>query len=120
MSDERIASRLPSLTSFDSLGILEDELFTIPEDGPSISEQNTPTLNVDIDQETSRLEIPCGTVKEDKAIQFLLRSGISPHQIIQCVKTYKASKEAGNHGALDVISGVQPEELPERIRTVGQ
>jgi hypothetical protein len=61
-----------------------------------------------------------GTVDEDKAIQLLLQRGLSPEQIIEFVRIHKKSKDAGNHAALDIISGVRTDELPERIHTVGQ
>jgi hypothetical protein len=62
---------------------------------------------------------PSGTVNEDEAIRFLLQS-LRPEQIVQYVKIHKVSKDAGNHAALDVISGVHTDDLLWRIYTVGQ
>jgi hypothetical protein len=120
MSDERIPSRAPSPTLYDYLGIPDDEILPFLEDGLPTYEFGTSTLVSDITQDPSTLLKHVGTANEDQAILFLLRSGISPDQIIKCVKAYKDSKEAGNHEALETISNVQTEELLERIRTVGQ
>jgi hypothetical protein len=115
-----ITFRSPSPTLYDFLGIPSEEVFGIQDDDDLAQEQDLLTSDSDTNQEASKPVQMLGTTDEDEAIQFLLRSGLSSEQIVQFVKIHKSSKEAGNHAALDIISGVQMDELPGRIHTVGQ
>lgn len=110
----------PSPTLYDFLGIPNEEVLDVQDDGDLAHEQDLSTPDSDTKQEASKPMQIVGTRDEDEAIQFLLRGGSSPEQIVQFVKVHKSSKEAGNHAALDIISGVQMDELPGRIHTVGQ
>jgi hypothetical protein len=110
----------PSPTLYDFLGIPNEEALGSQEDGDLAREQDLSTPESDTKQDTSKPVQIFGIMDEDEAIQFLLSGGSSPEQIVQFVKVHKSSKEAGNHAALDIISGVQPDELPGRIHTVGQ
>jgi hypothetical protein len=104
---------------YDYLGLPNEGIIGTPDDIHLAHEQDVSTPDPDIKQEAL---IPAGssdTVNEDTAIQFLLQS-LRPQQIVQCVKIHKVSKDAGNHAALDVISGVHTDELLWRIHTVGQ
>ncbi|OAG14562.1 hypothetical protein CC77DRAFT_559887 [Alternaria alternata] len=117
MSDERASSRKPSPTLYDCLGVRNEE-FTGNLDNIHLThEQNIPTPNHDIKREAPTPVEPSGTVNEDEAIRFLLQS-LRPEQIVQYVKIHKVSKDAGNHAALDVISGVHTDDLLWRIYTV--
>ncbi|CAN9284630.1 unnamed protein product [Alternaria alternata] len=108
----------PSPTLYDFLGIPNEEALGSQEDGDLAREQDLSTPESDTKQDTSKPVQIFGIMDEDEAIQFLLSGGSSPEQIVQFVKVHKSSKEAGNHAALDIISGVQPDELPGRIHTV--
>ncbi|CAN9467248.1 unnamed protein product [Alternaria alternata] len=110
----------PSPTLYDFLGIPNEEALDVQDDGDLAHEQDLSTPDSDTKQEASKPIQIVGTRDEDEAIQFLLRGGSSPEQIVQFVKVHKSSKEAGNHAALDIISGVQMDDLPGRIYTVGQ
>ncbi|CAI9634146.1 unnamed protein product [Alternaria burnsii] len=116
MCYEHIASSSSSTIPFDFRSVLAD--FEIPEHQPSTLEQNSSTPDIDVDQDASTTATSSGTVKEDNAIQYFLRLKFSPEQIIKFAKTHKDSKEYGHDEALEIISGVETEELPERIRTV--
>jgi hypothetical protein len=119
MSNERIAYHTPSPTLYDFLGMPDEEILGNPDDTHLAHEPDTSTPDSVIKQEAPTPANSSGAVNEDKAIQFLLQS-LRPEQIVQCVKIHKDSKDAGNHAALDVISGVQTDELLRRIHTVGQ
>jgi hypothetical protein len=112
ISDEVIPSRSMSPTLYDLLGI--------PKGIPFPSKQDISMLGPDTYLKVSTPAKFPNTVDENKAIQLLLQSGLTPEQIIDFVKIHKASKETGNHEALDIISGVQANELLERIHGVGQ
>lgn len=118
MCYEHIASSSSSTIPFDFRSVLAD--FEIPEHQPSTLEQNSSTPDIDVDQDASTTATSSGTVKEDNAIQYFLRLKFSPEQIIEFAKTHKDSKEYGHNEALEIISGVGTEELPERIRTVSE
>jgi len=119
MSDGRVPSRKPFPTLYDYLGIPNEETAGNPDDVDLTHEQDIPIPDPDIKREAPIPAESSGTVNEDKAIRFLLQS-LRPEQIVQCVKIHKASKNAGNHAALDVISSVHTDELLGRIHTVGQ
>ncbi|CAN9254861.1 unnamed protein product [Alternaria alternata] len=108
----------PSPTLYDFLGIPNEEALDVQHDGNLAQEQNLSTPDSDTKQEASKPIQIVGTRAEDEAIKFLLRGGSSPEQIVQFVKVHKSSKEAGNHAALNIISGVQMDELLGRIHTV--
>ncbi|RYN41604.1 hypothetical protein AA0114_g10753 [Alternaria tenuissima] len=110
--DEGIPSRSMSPTLYDLLGISKEMPFLV--------KQNIPMLDPDGYLKVSIPAKSPNTVDEDQAIQHLLQGGLAPEQIIGFVKIHRVSKEAGNHEALDIISGVQTDELLERIHTVGQ
>jgi hypothetical protein len=119
MSDGRVPSLRPFPTSYDYLGIPNEEITGNPDNVDLTHEQDISIPNLDIKQEAPIPAESSGTLNEDKAIRFLLQS-LRPEQIVQCVKIHKVSKDAGNHAALDVISGVHTNELLGRIHTVGQ
>ena len=112
MSDERIISRSISPTLYEEIRLQDDS--------HSTHKQETSVTDTDGEPIASTPTQLSGTVDEDKAIQLLLQRGLSPEQIIEFVRIHKESKDAGNHAALDIISGVRTDELPERIHTVGQ
>jgi len=115
-----IPFRSPSPTLYDILGIPHEEELDVHDDGNLAHEHDFLTPDSDTNQVASKPDQILGTTDKDEAIQFLLRGGSSPEQIVQFVKVHKNSKEAGNHAALDIISGVRIDELPVRIHTVGQ
>ena len=119
MSTERIAYHTPSPTLYDFLGMPNEGLPVTPNDTHLACHPGASTPDSDIKQEALTPAASLGAVDEDKAIQFLLQS-LRPEQIVQCVKIHNDSKDAGYHAALDVISGVQTDELLRRIHTVGQ
>ncbi|RYO48601.1 hypothetical protein AA0116_g12370 [Alternaria tenuissima] len=116
MHHEHTASSSSSAIPFDFRSVLAD--FHIPEHQPSTPEQNPSTPEIDVYQDASTSAASSGTVKEDNAIQYFLCLRFSPEQIIDFAKTHKDSKKCGHEEALEIISRVETEELPERIRTV--
>ncbi|CAI9634144.1 unnamed protein product [Alternaria burnsii] len=110
ISDEGIPSSSMSPTLYDLLGITEGI--------PLPSKQDISMLNPNAYPKVSTPAKSPDTVDEDKAIQLLLQGGLRPEQIINFVRIHKVSKEAGNHEALDIISGVQTDELLQRIHRV--
>jgi hypothetical protein len=112
LSDECIPYRSMSPTLYDLLGIPEG--IVLP------SKQDISILDLDAYLKVSTPAKSPDTVDEDKAIQMLLQGGLTLEQIIDFVRIYRVSKEAGNHEALDIILGVQTDELLERIHRVGQ
>jgi len=119
MSNERIAYHTPSPTLYDFLGMPNEGLPATPDDTYLACHPDTSTPDPYIKPEAPTPAASIGAVNEDKAIQFLLQS-LRPEQIVQCVKIHNDSKNAGYHAALDVISGVETDELLRRIHTVGQ